>query len=201
MNRRRFLGLAAGGAAGGILGASLLAKGRGAVEAIVSRIVDVRLDVDANLGLLTEDEMRTILALAEVLVPPAPGAPAWGTDPIRDHVNRTTSGRRGYLPEYRKAVRLLQRESASTSFADRTLEERDRVVEAILWRYSGRDQRTFRRERFLVSKGRRAFRAFVVHDLLQAYYRSPVGWAIVGYGHYPGSPAADPRDYTRPPKA
>ena len=44
----------------------------------------------------------------------------------------------------------------------------------------------------------REVRTFVVPDLIAAYYRSPMGWAAVGYAAFPGR-CAGLAEYTRAP--
>jgi hypothetical protein len=161
------------------------------------------LDHNAATGALTPAEALAVAALAEVLYPPdaTPEAIALG----RAHAATRCEKEPGYLPEYRRAVQLLDERAAAArsgkTFAALTREQRDAVLHALLWDYSGR--------RFVGTMGRlvenataseeaSALRRFVVADLLQAFYSSGYGWAVVGYTHYPGVPAADPLDYTKP---
>ena len=195
MDRRKFLAIAAGVVAVGIASLSTLTSGLRGFRAALSAIVNPRLDPRSPVGLLTTEEMNTLIALSDVLVPAI--TPASHDDLVRDHVNSRTSATPGYLREYRNAVKLLEGRR-SNRFAALPIGEREEIVGALLWKYGARDRKMHRLEQVFVSKARRAFRTFVAKDLIEALYGSPVGWAIVGYSHYPGVPAADPRDYCRP---
>jgi hypothetical protein len=173
-----------------------------ALKKLVARLINPQLDKDSPLGILSEEEMKTIIALSGILIPTAE---KFGINEefIRNHVNYKTNNVKGYLKEYRNAVRLLEEASKKVISGDRefyelNLSERDRVLESILWRYSSNEVIKSRLERILVSKRNMAFRDFVVRDILAAFKGSPVGWFIVGYSHYPGVPSTDPRDYTAP---
>lgn len=153
-------------------------------------------------GSLSEVEMQSIIALAEVLVPS--GMLETSADLIRDHVNYRTKNVYD-LRDYRNAVLHLDRAShrifgGAQRFADFTYADRGKVLSALLWRYRSGQRLKRWLERMFLSRRALWFRESVVKDLLIAIFRkTPVGWAMVGYSHYPGVPAADPRDYTRPP--
>lgn len=153
-------------------------------------------------GSLSAVEMQSIIALAEVLVPV--GMLGNSADLVRDHVNDRTKNVYD-LREYRNAVVRLDETShrifgGAQRFADLTYAERDKVLSAILWRYRSGQYLKRRLERMFLSRRKLWFRESVVKDLLIAIFqKTPVGWAMVGYSHYPGVPAVDPRDYTKLP--
>ena len=166
---------------------------------ILSRMVGhkwPRLDRSTPMGRLSDEESGTIAALIAVLVQ--------GDHPfLLDHVARRTATEAGFLKEYRNAVRLLNQSARRVQgdakrFEELNAVERDRALESILWRYSGDDRWMILLEKLFVSKGRLNFREFVVRDILKAFYRSGAGWRVVGYTKYPGIPAKDPLEYTRP---
>lgn len=168
----------------------------------IANYKQLSLDKGYPIGMLSEKEMGIILALSEVLVPqdvtPEPRYVFF-----RNHINYKTSNVRGYLKEYREGVRLLEEATgeiigANKSFSKINMWEREKVLESILWRYHSDEVIRPFLEKIFVSERTLAFREFVVKDILMAFYGSSAGWAIVGYSHYPGVPAADPREYTRP---
>jgi hypothetical protein len=170
---------------------------------LIARFINPRLDEDSSEGILSEEEMKTIIALSEILIPWVEKS---GTNHgfIRNHVNYKTNNVKGYLKEYRNGVKILEETSNQAIGGDRrfyelNIRERDRVLGSILWRYSSEDGLKRRLERILISRRKIAFRDFVVRDIIVASFKEPpVGWAIVGYSHYPGVPAANPREYTEP---
>ena len=200
--RRRFVlvGLTAAAA----LGAMVTRWRREAQEAAMAfgreRFPRPVLDRTRPTGALTAPELACLLALADVLVSPE----RWpGREFFVDHVNHRTTREAGYLAQYRSGIGILnaaaQRASApGARFDHLSREAREGVLNGLLWRYRSGDRLTRWLERILVSKRLRAFRQFVIADLLVEFYRSSHGWAVVGYSHYPGVPAADPLDYTRP---
>jgi hypothetical protein len=159
------------------------------------------LDKSYPTGMLSEKEMVTILALSKALVPKDETLET-GDDFFRNHINYKTSNVRGYLKEYREGVRLLEETTkeiigANNSFSELSMSEIEKVLESILWRYRSDEVIESFLEKFFVSKRKLAFREFVVRDILKAFYKSRAGWAVVGYSHFPGVPAKDPREYTR----
>jgi len=205
MTRRRFLKFLLAGAflALPVLGA--LRLWLGSPFRFLRRALAVELDRSAPVGLLEADEMATITRLAEVLVPPdtTPGASAgW----VREHVDQTTGSRPGYLREYRAAAGLLDEAAAAlqpsvTHFHLLAVAAADQVLRGMFGRRRNASPWRSRMER-LTASGRRRERCwnFVIHDLLQGFYRTSSGWAVVGYDSYPGVPG-DPRAYTSPPAA
>jgi hypothetical protein len=160
----------------------------------------VELDTSAATGLLAADEMDAVIGLAEVLLPPDQPFDARF---FSAHVNRRTSRDAGYLPAYREAARQLldlghRYQSAEIPFGGLPRHERNGILEILLTPYAATNRFMKRAEPIFVSESRQRLRRFVVRDLLDAWYRSPAGWAVVGYMHFPGSPAADPLDYSKP---
>jgi hypothetical protein len=194
VTRRRFL-LLTGAAAS----AALVAAGAHVARPYLSKRAHPQLDKTYPLGMLREDEMSTAIALGEVLVPAKFTPPA---DFFREYVNWVTQTQAGYLREYERAVRLLDTTAHSTAkaspFRDLTVPERNAVLQMLLWRYDIGDEVISRLEKFATSRDASALRQYVVTPMLEYYYRSPDGWAVVGYKHFPGVPAADPLAYTKP---
>ncbi len=192
--RRRFLltmaTVSAVAAAGAYIGRPYLAK-----------LVRPELDATFPLGSLQENEMRTIVALGETLVfeelmPPE--------EFFREYVDEVAHGRPGFLKEYQSAAKLLDTTSIRLSakgrpiqFADLARTGRDKVVRELLWRYDASDRIVRKFEKITVSRDALALREYVMSHLLEHYYRSTYGWAVVGYKYFPGRPPPDPRAYTR----
>lgn len=200
--RRRFVQAAV---AGGLGLAAIAARFRhGGKAAVVAfgrrRFPEPALDQTRPTGVLTESELPAIVALAEVLISPE----RWpGAGLFVEHVTRQTTSKPGYLDQYRAGVGILndaarRSHTASVAFDKLSREAREAVLSGLLWRYRADERVTRWLERMFVSERLRAFRRFVVTDLLVAFYCSAHGWAVVGYTHHPGVPAADPFDYTRP---
>jgi hypothetical protein len=166
---------------------------------VLRRIVGpklLRLDQGYPMGKLSNEESETIAVLIRVLVQ---GDHAF----LRDHVARRTTTEPGYLREYQEGAKLLNAATRHIFGGAKRFEELDHtesnlVLESILWKYRAGDKWRKVLERLFVSKRRLAFRKFVVRDILKAFYRSGPGWQVVGYTKYPGIPANDLLEYTRP---
>ncbi len=192
-----FIGLAIGGVAGTIAIRSQLSK----IKRVVSDVLKLKTGKLLSGGALSENEMQSILALSMVLVP---RLEAWeGSDEfLRNHVNLKTRDFDG-LWDYQNAVKLLNRACRTKTgmkrrFAEINRSEQDEVLGSILGKYRSDEPWKGRLKRAMMSSEQKTFRDYVVKDILLAVFReSPAGWALVGYSHYPGVPAADPRDYTR----
>lgn len=157
------------------------------------------LDPKAPRGALDGGEADTIAALAEIVAPP--DAPPAALTLLRQHVERNAAEVAGMLAVYGASARLLDRsaeERHAARFAALTPARRDEVLNSLLWSYDARSAVRRTIESLSVSAEVAALRRFVIADLAQAFYASPFGWQVVGYTHYPGVPARDPRDYTRP---
>jgi hypothetical protein len=162
-----------------------------------------RLDERSGTGRLGEEEMREIVALGEALLPQDRDAAAAGAF-VRRHVNERTTRKNGYLEEYERAVLLLQETTykvldSAEQFSALPMADRNAVLAALLEsRREGIQRARNLLDRVFGSGEVPAFKVYVAEDLLKAYYRSPEGWGVVGYSNYPGVPARDPREYTRP---
>jgi hypothetical protein len=161
-----------------------------------------KLDSAYPLGVLQDIEMRNIVALGETLVVPEYTPPV---DFFHDFVNAQTRSQPGFLKEYQRAAALLNATSADLfgqgaqlQFADLPAPRRDKVLQTQLWQYTGSDRIVPKVEKLAASRDVLALRIYVVSPLIEHYYRSPYGWAIVGYESFPGRPPHDPRAYTRP---
>jgi hypothetical protein len=202
MNRRRFLIVFTGLAITGVALLFVLRKRLYNLKKLIAHL-RLQLDEDSPLGILSEEEMKTIVALSEVLIPTF-GKSGTNDEFIRNYVNFKTNNVKGYLKEYRNGVKLLDETSKKVIGGDRkfyelNLSKRDKVLSSILWRYRSGEIIKCRLERVLLPKRKIEFRYFVVRDILKvSFQQTSAGWAIVGYSHYPGVPAADPRDYTKP---
>lgn len=165
------------------------------------------LDESAPTGILGEEEMATLLALVEVLIPPRHRAEPADS---RIVIDAATSSVAGVLDEYRRGARLLQEASQSsygTRFESLPLGRRERVVDGMLWRYAAEspsgdlaDQliKVQRRlERLRYDEPSRRFRQLVVRDLLHRFYLDRAV-ALIGYSNIPGV-AGDPRAYVNAP--
>ena len=195
INRRQFL----------VIAASVAAATAGAYVAkpYVHRFFRPKLDTTYPLGVLREEEMQCIIALGETIValqsePP----PAF----FSDYVNAATQKQRGFLKEYQNAAALLNSTSTglygvkvARRFVDLSRAERDKVLQALLWQYRAYDSITRRMEEVFVSSEALAMRAYVMQPIIEHYYRSMYGWAVVGYVSFPSRPPLDPRAYTRSP--
>jgi hypothetical protein len=203
LTRRRFVKILLAGSFLAVPVVGALRLWLGSPVLLLRRVMAVELDRSAPVGLLEPNEMATITRLAGVLVP-ADTTPGASSGWAHEHVNRTTSTRPGYLKEYRAAVRLLDESAvaltpSSSPFHLLSAAVADELLTKTFgWRRTASTWRG-RMER-LTASGRRRERCweFVIHDLLQGFYRTSSGWAVVGYDSYPGVPG-DPRAYTSLP--
>lgn len=161
------------------------------------------LDTAYPLGILNDGEMRTIAALGEVLAAPAFEPPKGF---FEDYVNLVTQTKRGLLKEYRSAAALLNATATKLfgqgirkTFAELSVSARDQILHKLLWQYSARDRVVPKVEKIAASRDALALRMYVMEPLIEYYYRSQYGWAVVGYKSFPGRPQLDPRAYTRLP--
>ncbi len=205
MLKRRTL-LIGGAGAALMAGAGVAAlsdrRNRYRLKVMLNRVVaEPQLEESAPTGTLSDGETATIVALALVILPPDAAGDA--AELARHHAANRCARVPGYLAEYQRAARLLDERSVARTaqpFAALPVAARDTVLRALLWSYSGRRMvGTVGRyvEQATVPAPVLAMRRFVIGDLLAAFYASAAGWATVGYTHYPGTAAADPREYTR----
>ena len=140
-----------------------------------------RLDETSPTGTLTPDERQTVVAFGEILVRGKALSPI-EREYLIEHLDDRTRGGPGYLELYRAAAALLDR-IAGQPFA--TLDAGRRAALMVSHRLVDYDIRTreylwpFRRQEL-------ALRTLVVPDLIEGYYRSAAGWAVVGYATFPG---------------
>lgn len=168
----------------------------------LSALLRPGLDENTPPGFLIKDEMRTIIALVEILVA-QDSLPSESF--FQDYVNEITANQKGYLKEYQNAAKLLNRTSTDLFKYEQTLgfdklsiEARNKVLGHLLWQYDADDRVVRKLEKIEASKKALALRVFVMEPLIEHYYRSTFGWAVVGYTSFPGNPPHDPRAYTMP---
>jgi hypothetical protein len=196
MKRRLFLALAGGGLAAAAAFASQLNR----VERFIVRHRRPRLDRHSPTGRLAEAEMKTILALAEVLIPIPPSDDV--NAKIGAHIDQQTTTSNGFLKEYRAAAVLLDTTAmelvGKKPFFELDRPERTSIVAAILPNADTASGRGQRLKSLLLPRDHRAFKAFIVRDILTGFFRKAPAeaWALVGYARYPGIPG-DPRAYAR----
>jgi hypothetical protein len=159
----------------------LLSAWRLGLRQLVADVVKPRLDPASPRGNLSDPELDTIVAFAEVLVEGRTLAPEERRHLI-EHVSDRTRTTPGYLSLYRTTARLLDR---LTPAPFSTLAVPDR--EALMARHRLADSGV-RWIEYLLPVGREALpvRVLAVPDLIAGYYRSPAGWAVVGYAAFPG---------------
>jgi len=193
ITRRVFLATAGAVSATGV--ASYLAKPQ------LRQLLLPKLDITYPVGILQDTEMHTIVALGEALAAPQAIPPA---DFFRDYVNMVTKSRPGFLREYQRAAALLNATSADLfgrdvrpQFAELSAPQRDKVLQAQLYHYPGNDRVAAKLEKLSATRDALALRMYVMAPMIEYYYRSPYGWAVVGYKSLPGRPPLDPRTYTK----
>jgi hypothetical protein len=156
------------------------------------------LDRTAPTGRLSAQEMDTIIALLEILLP----VTLWpGREAMADMVNQATENVNGILQAYENGVVLLDQTAREYTpgqrFAVAGSEMRQRLLETLLWKYAGGKSGTLSYyvglcyaslERLCQTAPRRQFRDLVVRDLLRRFYAGSVAWKMAGYSHYPGIP-------------
>lgn len=166
------------------------------------KLVVPQLDITFPLGLLQDLEMHTVIALGEVLAPEEYVPPA---NFYSEKINSITQKQPGFLKEYQRAVVLLNTTTTAhfgrgtaRRFEELHRVERDEVLRKLLWQYRGDDLIRQKVEKITASQDALALRIYVMGPLIEHYYRSPHGWAVLGYESFPGQPH-DPRAYTLPP--
>lgn len=160
------------------------------LRSAVERLGRPRLDRASATGKLQPEEIATVVAFAEVLVEGSPLLPAQRQFLV-EHLDERTLTAAGYLSLYRKTARTLDG-SAGRSFTGLDFDQR---VALVGQRQLGRPVRL--REQLLpFRRDELAVRALARPDLIRGYYRSPGGWAVVGYSAFPGR-CGDLVRYTR----
>ncbi len=137
-------------------------------------------------------ELESLVGFGEVLVEGRRLSPA-ERDHLVEHVTGSVRDRTDTLPLYRTTAALLDR-LAGGSFAQLGFAERVELI--------GRhrlDVRGAPADADIAHLGveAKAVRERAVPDLINGYWRSPAGWAAVGYGVFPGR-CGDLTRYTRP---
>jgi len=177
VTRRRILQLLLG-AAGAALALLVFWRPQRLAQ-IVSLRFKPRLDATAP-GVLSEREMRTIVAFTAVLVE-GRELDAQEAGYVVEHVTDRAGKTPGYLALYRRTASLLDR-LAGAPFESLSLEPRTSLM--VRHRLTDSDVRI---REYLLPWGREALavRALAVPDLIGGYYLSPAGWAAVGYEAFP----------------
>jgi hypothetical protein len=137
---------------------------------------------------LSDLERETLLAFAEVLVEGRPLSPS-ERGALLSHIEDRVRAWDGTLALYRDTAALLDR-LAGTGFSTLGLRERSALVAR-----DGLGPSPRRIDR--ADDAARTVRTQVAPDLIAGYYGSPAGWAVVGYGVFPGR-CGDLSRYTRP---
>jgi len=141
---------------------------------------------------LSSPELEDLVSFAGVLVEGRILSPIEAGNLV-DHVQGRVTREPNYLSIYRRAVMLVNRLAggrlSSLSIDQRVeLVSRYRLISAPV--SPDENLGPFPDEALNV-------RTFVVPDLIGSYYRSPAGWAVVGYDAFPGM-CADLARYTSP---
>jgi hypothetical protein len=166
-------------------------------------------DHGAATGRLSAQEMDTIIALLEMLLP----VTLWpGREALVVMVNQATENVKGVLQAYQNGVFLLDQTAREympgRGFAVAGGEVRQRILETLMWKYPGGKSGTLSYylglcyaglERLCQSASQRRFRELVVRDLLRRFYAGSVAWKMAGYSRYPGM-AGYSRAYIQPLK-
>lgn len=151
------------------------------LKKVASRLLKPQLDSSAQTGKLSQTEMETLVACAEVLVK-GKTLTTSEREYLIDHIDYRSQNTRGYYPLYRMTTKLLDR-LAKAQFS--TLKQHDRTALMVRHRLTSHDIRKW--EYFLpFNQLELAARLYVVPDLIVGYYQSPAGWAVVGYKTFPG---------------
>jgi hypothetical protein len=175
--------------------ALVLSTWRLGLRVLIGRVLEPRLDTSSPTGALSDLELDTVVAFAEALVEGRTLSPAergYLIGHVRDRALRTP----GYAALYRTTARVLDRLAAAPfstlGLGDRAaVMVRHRLTESAvapiehLW--------PLHRETLTV-------RMLAAPDLVAGYYRSPAGWAAVGYAAFPGR-CGDLSRYTKPEAA
>lgn len=146
-----------------------------------------------------ENQMATLLAFGEALLP---RDVALANAELEHMINVQTNHMPDVLAQYRAAVNLLDETALlriGLTFRELSVAQRQDVVRALFPPISpdSRAGRVF--NKIFVSPRRRQFADHALRRMNQAIYRTSMGWRIVGYQHYIGTPAADPLEYSTPP--
>jgi len=140
-----------------------------------------RLATESPTGSLSSAELTTLISFGEVLVD-SRDLTDEEKDYLRQHIDDRTRNDRGYLSLYRRTSSLLDK-LAGKEFSKLPRENRSELLREHRLISSSVSATEcllpFNREKLTV-------RTLAVPDLLAGYYRSPAGWAVVGYESFPG---------------
>lgn len=190
MTRRQFVTACLVFAAGAVVLA--LAWPIPPLRRVAVRLLHPRLDARSPRGSLSPAEMNTVVAFAEVLVDP----PQWtevDRAVVRDDVEYRTQRKPGYLALYRMAAQLLDGRAGGRFAA------MDRAARTRLVIEHGFTPKPLSPLDYLTTFDRRALavRTLTAAGLLEDYYDSAAGWAVMGYRRAPGQ-CGDLLRYTAP---
>lgn len=139
---------------------------------------------------LSAAELESLVGFGEVLVAGRTLLPA-ERDHLVEHITGSTQGSPDALRLYRTTTSLLDR-LAGGPFARLEIAERVALVGRHRLDVRGADADIAH-----LDPDAKAVRQRAVPDLINGYWRSPAGWAAVGYGAFPGR-CGDLTRYTRP---
>src|SRR4030095_8694888 len=168
---RAALVLLAGGSPG-CAGGGLLRRAAGPASGIVDSAAQSSDD-----RRLTDTERETLVAFAETLVGSPPLSPPERRELSMHIVNRASMSEEN-LALYRDTAALLETLAGAPFRALEFGERRDLVTHHRLVPSRGRFEHA--------EDPATPIRKRVAPDLIAGYYASPMGWAVVGYGVFPG---------------
>jgi hypothetical protein len=167
------------------------------------------LGVDAEQGVATlnQQDETGLLKLAAAVLPSNAGEASHAV--VLDRLRWQATTGLGYADEFRRALALLDDETKRTygkrfRFAQLGAPQAEAVVGALLegivaYQLSAASTRDV--VRLVVSsrfRERYKMRRYVVNEILDAYYKSPLEWARLGYRSFPGA-CAGLEIYSQPP--
>jgi len=170
-----------------LLRALLLVLGNAPVSAADERGLR-SLTAGAETGTLSDTERETLLSFAEVLVSGRSLSSPERAE-VLSHIDDRVRTTEAMLPLYRDAAALLDRLAGAPFSRLGILERSDLIARHHLAPARGRPNPP--------DAAAHSVRTRVAPDLIGGYYRSAAGWAVVGYGAFPGR-CGDLVRYTRP---
>jgi hypothetical protein len=166
------------------------------IFAKVRTILEPTLDATCPTGSLSERD-RSLLA---VLYRDLSGDLAADPGPYLERLDQRVRSEPGLLAQTWAGLELLRSTGArlfpGVSFVDLTPQQRERVLSRLLrrnrsqmaessWRRRARMTQWHLAQVFSLPR-HRAFRRFVVQEIVTDYFNRPEGWALVGYREFPG---------------
>ena len=164
----------------------------GGVQERVEVPVPAVLDVPSKPGTLSSAQLEDLVAFAEVVVEGRTLTPA-ERGYVVEHIEDRTRRSPEHLSLYRTTVSTLQR-LAGRRVASLDIRER---IELVARHRLGDSRGSSEKDLGPFAEDLRALRKRAVRDLIEGYYRSPAGWAVVGYTAFPGR-CGDLTRYTHP---